>query len=152
MSKVLDQLSAELINTLQGEKIVSLITKDAETGEPNLDVISWLLASPKGDQISFAVGHKASSAKNIEKYPSIILGVIGAGSCYSIKGTALVSDIIERTMKYRVVTVDIQSVEDVIFYGGKISIEPAYVKTYNADLAEKLDHEVYCLLKESFRD
>lgn len=73
--------------------------------------------------------------------------MIGAGSCYSIKGQASVSDIIEKTMKYRVVTVKVESYEDVIFYGGKITVEPEYVKTYNADLAKKLDTEVYEMLK-----
>jgi hypothetical protein len=148
MPKVMERLTDELVNLLQGEKIVSLITKDPNTGEINLDMISWLVASSNGHQIRFAVGHKASSALNIQVDPSITLGVIGAGSCFAIKGTAEVSDIIERTIKIRVVTMRVASVEDVMFYGGKVSVEPAYVKTYNPELAEKLDDEIYSLLKQ----
>jgi flavin reductase (DIM6/NTAB) family NADH-FMN oxidoreductase RutF len=148
LSKVEQKLSQELIDFLQGEKIVCLITMDAETNKPNLSIVSWLVAHSDGKTIKFALGHKAESAVNIEKNPEVILGVIGAGSCYSIKGKATVSDVIEKTMKLRVVTVNVESVEDVIFYGGKITVEPEYIKTYNPELAKKLDDEVYALLKE----
>ncbi|WP_184664878.1 pyridoxamine 5'-phosphate oxidase family protein [Texcoconibacillus texcoconensis] len=148
MSKAQEKLSQELIDLLQGEKIVSLITTDGETNQPNLSVISWLVAHPEGDKIKFAVGHNAHSAKNIQGNPHLVLGVIGAESCYSITGKGTVSDVIERTMKLRVITVDVESVEDVIFYGGKITQEPAYEKTYDPNLAKKLDDEIYALLKE----
>ncbi|MEB3103656.1 hypothetical protein [Ferviditalea candida] len=48
----------------------------------------------------------------------------------------------------RVVTVNVKEVEDVIFYGGRITVEPDYEKTYNPELAKKLDAEVYGLLKQ----
>jgi len=141
-----DKLNQELIDVLQGEKIVSLVTMDSDTNKPHLSVVSWLVAKPGGKQIKFALGHKGTSVNNIQANPEITLGVIGAGSYYAIKGNATISDVIEKTMKYRVVTVDITSVEDVIFYGGKITVEPEYIKTYNQDLAKKLDTEVYEML------
>ncbi len=141
-----DSLNEQLIDLLQGEKIVSLITTDKDTNKPNLSIVSWLVALD-GNTIKFALGHKAESAFNIDKNPELILGVVGAGSCYSINGRGTVSDVIDKTMKYRVVTVEVDSVEDVIFYGGKLTQEPDYVKTYDADLAKKLDEEVYTLLK-----
>jgi hypothetical protein len=147
MAKPAEVLSQELIDSLQGEKIVSLVTMDHETKRPQLSAISWLVAQPGGKQIKFAVGHNASVVKNIAADPEVVLGVIGAGSYYEVKGKASVSDIITKTMKYRVVTVDISLVEDVIFYGGKITVEPAYEKTYDPELAKKLDAEVYSLLK-----
>ena len=147
MPKAEDKLNQSLIDLLQGEKIVSLITTDSNTNKPNLSIVSWLVAHQDGKTIKFALGHKAESAFNIEKNPDLILGVIGAGSCYSINGKGSVSDVIDKTMKYRIVTVDVESVEDVIFYGGKITGEPEYEKTYDADLAKKLDDEVYEMLK-----
>ncbi len=143
-----DKLPQELIDLLQGEKIVSLVTMDETTKQPHLSIVSWLVAHPGGKIIKFALGHKGSSVSNIQANPEITLGVIGAGSCFAIKGTASVSEIIEKTMKYRVVTVDVESVEDVIFYGGKITVEPEYIKTYNEELAKKLDAEVYEMLNE----
>ncbi|NLP53068.1 pyridoxamine 5'-phosphate oxidase family protein [Bacillus sp. RO1] len=142
-----NSLSKELVELLQGEKIVSLITTDKDSNKPNLSIVSWLVAHEDGKTIKFALGHKAESAFNIQENPELILGVVGAGSCYSINGKGSVSEVIDKTMKYRVVTVEVESVEDVIFYGGKITQEPDYVKTYDEDLAKKLDEEVYELLK-----
>ncbi|WP_226680977.1 pyridoxamine 5'-phosphate oxidase family protein [Sutcliffiella horikoshii] len=140
-------LNEHLIELLQGEKIVSLITTDKDTQKPNLSIVSWLVAHEDGKTIKFALGHKAESAFNIQENPNLILGVVGAGSCYSINGKGSVSEVIDKTMKYRVVTVEVESVEDVIFYGGKVTQEPDYVKTYDEELAKKLDEEVYELLK-----
>ena len=149
MSKAKNEvLNQDLIDLLQGEKIVSLVTMDENTNKPHLSIVSWLVAHEDGKTIKFALGHKGTSVSNIQANPEITLGVIGAGSCYSIKGHATVSDIIEKTMKYRVVTVNVESFEDVIFYGGKITVEPEYVKTYKKELAEKLDKEVYEMLNE----
>lgn len=147
LSKTQEQLSQELIDSLQGERIVTLVTTDSETGKPHMSVVSWLLAHADGKTIKFALGHKASSATNMQKNSEISLGVIGAGSYYEVNGKAEVSDIIDRTMKLRVVTVTVESVEDIIFYGGKITVEPEYTKTYDPELAKKLDAEVYELLK-----
>ena len=143
------KLNSELINLLQGEKIISLITNDVKTAQPDLAMISWVVANSEGDRINFAIGHNASSARNIQNDPNVILGVIGAGSCFAIKGNGKVSEIIEGTIKMRIVSVEIESVEDVMFYGGKVTTEPEYEKTYNKELAEKLDNEVYGVLRET---
>lgn len=128
--------------------MVSLITMNTETNLPQLSVVSWVDPSADGSRIKVALGHKASSLDNIRKNPNVVLGVIGAGSCYSVQGKASVSEIKELTMKLCVVTIEVVTVENVMFYGGKITTEPAYEKTYNKDLAIKLDTEVYELLSE----
>ena len=143
------KLNSELIKLLQGEKIISLITSDVKTGQPDLAMISWVVANSEGDRINFAIGHNASSARNIQNDSSVILGVIGVGSCFAIKGNGKVSEIIEGTIKIRIVSVEIKSVEDVMFYGGKVTKVPEYEKTYNKELAEKLDNEVYGVLRET---
>ncbi len=143
-----NKLTAELISSLQGETMVSLITMNVETNLPQLSVVSWVQPTADGTTIKVALGHKASSIENIQRNPNIVLGVIGAGSCYSVQGKAYVSEIKELTMKLCVVTIEVEKVENVMFYGGKITTEPAYEKTYNKDLAIKLDKEVYELLCE----
>ena len=143
------KLNSELIKLLQGEKIISLITSDVKTGQPDLAMISWVVANSEGDRINFAIGRNASSARNIQNDSSVILGVIGVGSCFAIKGNGKVSEIIEGTIKIRSVSVEIKSVEDVMFYGGKVTKVPEYEKTYNKELAEKLDNEVYGALRET---
>jgi len=147
MTKTLDRLSPELASSLQGEKMVSLITVDEGTKLPQLSVVSWVNANQDGTKIKLALGHKASSITNIQSNPTVIVGMIGEGSCYSVRGKAQVSQVIERTMKLCVVTIDIEEVENVMFYGGKVTVEPEYEKTYNPELAKKLDTEVYELLR-----
>ena len=147
MSKIKEKLSNELIDFLQGERIISLITINKETKRPTVSTISWLIAHENGQTIKFALGHKASSIANIENDPYIVLNVIGPDSCYEITGSGNVSEIMQGTMKYRIVTVDIESVEDVIFYGGKINAVPGYEKTYDPELANKIDSEIYSQLK-----
>jgi hypothetical protein len=148
MPKPEKQLQEQLVESLQGEKIVYVMTTDAESNRPQLSAVSWLVAGQDGKTVKFAVGHNASSADNISKNPAIVLGVTAAGSCYAIRGKGKVSDIYERTIKLRVVTVQVEEVEDVMFYGGKVTTEPAYEKTYDPALAKKIDDEVYALLKK----
>jgi hypothetical protein len=149
MTKTLDCLSTELVSSLQGEKMVSLVTLDAETKLPQLSVVSWVYAEPNGTKIKIALGHKASSIDNIRTNPNVLVGIIGAGSCYEVRGTATVSQIFERTMKLCVVTIEVEAVENVMFYGGKVTVEPAYEKTYNPELAKKLDSEVYEIFRQN---
>lgn len=149
MAKIETELKPEMIAFLREECIVSMITIDAETKKTQLSVVSWVWATDDGKQVKIAVGHKGSSIDNIQADPYVVLGTIGPESCYSIKGKASVSDIFPGTMKYRVITIDVEEVEDVMFYGGKLTVLPAFEKTYDANLAKKLDAEVYDLLKKN---
>jgi hypothetical protein len=53
-----------------------------------LSVVSWVYAIPNGAQIKIALGHKASSIEDIPRNPNVLLGILGAGSCYEVRGTA----------------------------------------------------------------
>jgi hypothetical protein len=68
---------------------------------------------------------------------------------HPLRGTAAVSQIFERTMKLCVVTIEVEAVENVMIYGGKVTIEPEYEKTYNPELAKKLHSEVYELFRQN---
>lgn len=144
----MSKLSQELIDFLQGERIVSLITLDKESGQPIVATISWLIAHQDGKTIKLATGHNAHSIDNINANPNVVLNVIGPESSYVISGTAEASDVKEGTMKFRVVTINVEAVEDNMFYGGKVTTVPAYIKTYNEELAKKLDNEIYSELKK----
>ena len=146
MAKAETVLSEALVGLLQGENIVSLITIDKDTKLPHLSVVSWVRATDDGKQVKIATGHKGTSLDNIAADPYVVLGITGPDSCYAVKGSASFSDIIEGHMKYRIITVSVEEVEDVIFYGGKITAVARYEKTYKAELAKKLDDEVYGLL------
>lgn len=147
MAKPLEVIPQNVVNTLKKEVIVSLITITPEN-TAQVSAVSWVLPSEDGKKVGIAVGHKGSSTSNLQQNPNVTLGFFADETYYSVKGTSTVSEIIEKSMKYRVITVDVNEVEDVIFYGGKVIQQPTYEKTYNAELAEKLDNEVHELLKE----
>lgn len=148
MTKTTDRLSEELIASLQGEKIVQLVTVGKENQLPQMSAVSWLLADPTGKTIKIAMGPKAASVQNIQNHSNVLMGFYAAGSYYTVHGMATVSETFDRTMKLCVVTVEVETVEDAIFYGGQVTVEPAYVKTYDPELAKKLDLEVYDLLRQ----
>ena len=143
----MNRLNQELINFLQGERIVSLITIDNELGRPIVTNVSWLIAQPDGKTIKIAIGHNASSVKNIQYNPQVILNVIGPDVTYEIVGKAHVSEIQKGAIKYRIITVEVESIDDNMFYGGKITGVPEYTKTYDAELAKKIDNEIYGSMK-----
>jgi hypothetical protein len=45
--------------------------------------------------------------------------------------------------------VSIKEVRDVMFYGSKLSVEPSYEKTYDAEAAAKLDRQVMDAIKKA---
>jgi len=143
----MNMLNQDLIHFLQGERIVSLITTDNELGRPIVTNVSWLIAQPDGKTIKVAIGHNASSVKNIQSNPQVILNVIGPNVTYEIVGKAHVSEIQKGVIKYRIITVGVESVEENMFYGGKITTVPEYTKTYDAELAKKIDAEIYDSMK-----
>ncbi len=147
MAKNYQEIPKDVIETLKKEVIVSLITITPEN-IAQVSAVSWLLPSEDGKKVAIAVGHKGSSISNLQQNSNVSLGFFANETYFSIQGTASISEIIEKTMKYRVITVDVKEVEDVIFYGGKVVQEPTYEKTYDAALATKLDNEVHELLME----
>ncbi|MFZ3587718.1 pyridoxamine 5'-phosphate oxidase family protein [Bacillus sp. DJP31] len=147
MAKTHESIPQSVVETLKQEVIVSLITI-TPGNDAQVSVVSWVLPSEDGKKVGIAVGHKGSSITNLQNNPNVTLGFFADETYYSVKGKATVSDIIEKTMKFRVITVDVTEVEDVIFYGGKVVQQPTYEKTYDKALAETLDNEVHELLTE----
>lgn len=137
------KLTEELYNLLQGERFVTIATIDFETGAPNVSAISWVYA-PNHETIRFAVDNRSRIVENIKKHSSVVLNLIGNGSTYSIAGEAKIA--VEKMegvpLKLALVEIAIKEVRDVMFYGSKITVEPKYEKTYDAEAAAKLDRQV----------
>ncbi|WP_202076643.1 pyridoxamine 5'-phosphate oxidase family protein [Caldalkalibacillus salinus] len=142
------QLTEELHALLQKERFVTLATVDKETGAPNVSAISWVYA-PDRQVVRFAVDNRSRIIENIAKNSSVVLNVIGAGSCYAIAGKAnvAVEKLDDVPLKLARVDIDVTEVRDVMFYGSKISVEPEYEKTYDEEAAAKLDRQVLEALK-----
>ncbi|GMB08600.1 pyridoxamine 5'-phosphate oxidase [Thermolongibacillus altinsuensis] len=139
-----------LFRSLQKERFVTVCTIDHETGEPNVSAISWIYA-PSPEKIYFAVDQRSRIVQNIRANGAIAITLIANESTYSISGKAHVKvEKIENVpLKLALIQVDIREVRDVMFYGSKISVEPKYEKTYDAQAAAKLDQQVMNALKNA---
>ena len=146
--KVSATLSEELVNYLQGERVVTLASIDAENGSPNILCISWLLAID-ASTLRLAIDSRSKLLTNIEKDARVTVSVLGAGSAYAITGRArkYAEKLEGSTLNMSGVQIDVEAVRDVMFYGGKLTAEPAYDKTYDKALAEKYDNEIYAALR-----
>jgi flavin reductase (DIM6/NTAB) family NADH-FMN oxidoreductase RutF len=142
------QLSDELLPLLQKERFVTLSTIDMDNGAPNVSAISWVFA-PDATVVRFAVDNRSRIVQNISKKNTVVLNIIGAGSCYSVAGEATVA--VEKLdgvpLKLARIDIQVKEVRNVMFYGARISVEPEYEKTYDLEAATKLDKQVMDALK-----
>ncbi|WP_261132416.1 pyridoxamine 5'-phosphate oxidase family protein [Bacillus sp. Marseille-Q3570] len=141
------ELSPELVEFFQGEKLVNIATVDAETGAPNVNAISWV-KSVDEKRIRFSVTNNSRIVDNIKANPGVVLNIIGLETVYSIQGKA---EILEDTMegvnlKLSKIEITVDAVFESMFWGAKITQEPAYEKTYNPEKAKELDDAVYAAL------
>ncbi|MBA2874132.1 pyridoxamine 5'-phosphate oxidase family protein [Thermaerobacillus caldiproteolyticus] len=144
------KLIEPLFQALQKERFVTIATIDHETGGPNVSAVSWIYA-PSDDRIYFAVDNRSRIVQNIQQNPLIVVNLIANESTYSISGKASIKvEKIEGVpLKLALVEVAITEVRDVMFYGSKISVEPKYEKTYDAQAAAKLDNQVMAALRNA---
>ncbi|MET1031139.1 MULTISPECIES: pyridoxamine 5'-phosphate oxidase family protein [Domibacillus] len=142
-------LIPDLFEALQTERLSFFSTVDAETGAPFMNAVSWVYAS--NDQtLRIAVDSRSKIIDNIHRNALVSLAVFASESTYTISGNAkVVSNRLEDVpLKASVIEVAINEVRDVMFYGSKIVVEPAYEKTYDLQAAEKLDRQIMNALKQ----
>ncbi|MBP1157276.1 MULTISPECIES: hypothetical protein [unclassified Paenibacillus] len=143
MSKVLTELTPEIVEALQGQTIVLLNVVEKESGAIYSTALSWVFAV-NASTVRFAIDAKSDFIKIIEQDPSVLMNFVAQESVFSLTGKASVkvAKTEELTLKLALLEVEVEGIRDIIFYGGKITTKPEFVKTYNADLAKKLDNEV----------
>lgn len=144
------ELSAELLNQLQSEKLVLLHTIDAETGSPTSNCISWVYAVD-AKTIRFAVDKRSRIVGNIEKNEQVALSVFALNTVNELKGKATIKvDALEDVpFKLACIDIELSTLRDTMFYGARISVEPEYEKTYDKRAAEKLDNQVFSAMKKA---
>lgn len=143
MSKVLTELTPEMVEALQGKSIVLLNVVEKESGGIYSTALSWVFAV-NATTIRFAIDAKSDFIKIIEQDPAVLMNFVAQESVFSVTGKASVkvAKTEELTLKLALLEVEVEGIRDIIFYGGKITTNPEFIKTYNADLAKKLDNEV----------
>lgn len=143
MGKPVEALSQDMVSLIQGSTIVLLNVVHRESERVYTTALSWVYAINER-KIRFAIDAKSEFVSILEGNPELVLAFIGLESVYSIVGKAAIKirQTEGTTLKLAILEVDVQEVRDIIFYGGKVVTEPSFVKTYNAELAKKLDQEV----------
>lgn len=143
MAKVEHQLTNEMVAYLQGGSVVLLNAVEPTSNNIYTTALSWVYAID-AKTIRFAIDSKSDFISIIESDPRVVLNFVGLESTYSVNGNATVKvkQTEGLTLKLALVEVEVQAVRDIMFYGGKITHDPAFTKTYNADLIVKLDNEV----------
>ncbi|MFM1651385.1 hypothetical protein ACI7RC_04675 [Brevibacillus sp. B_LB10_24] len=143
MGKPVEELSQDMVSLIQGSTIVLLNVIHKESERVYTTALSWVYAINER-KIRFAIDAKSEFVSILENDPRLVLTFIGLESVYSIVGKAAIKNRQTEgtTLKLAILEVDVQEVRDIIFYGGKVVTEPSFIKTYNAELAKKLDKEV----------
>lgn len=148
MSKVTAELSTEMMEQLQGQNLVFLNVVNKQTGDIYSTVLSWVYAvNPTA--IRFAIDAKSDFVRILQDDPRLVMNFIAAETIYSVKGKAAVkvAQTEGLTLKMALLEVQVEEIRDIMFYGGKIVTQPAFVKTYKEDLIKKLDDEMRTALK-----
>lgn len=149
-NQVETKLTENQYQILQKERYMLLSTINPDNNGPMMNAISWIYA-PEESRIVFAVDNRSKIIENIQSQSNVVLTLIGDESTYSIMGTAQVAT--EKMdgvpLKLAMIEVSIEEVRDIMFYGAKISVEPAYEKTYDEKAAAKLDNQVMDALRKA---
>lgn len=149
-NQVEPRLIKPLFDELQQERFVTLATVDHETGGPNVNAISWVLAKDE-ETICFAIDSRSRIIENIKHNRHVVINIIANESTYSIQGEAAVK--LEKMesvpLKLALAELKISEVRDVMFYGSKMTADPQYDKTYDKKAAERLDHQVMEAMKKA---
>jgi hypothetical protein len=149
-NQVEPRLIKPLFDELQQERFVTLATVDHETGGPNVNAISWVLAKDE-ETICFAIDSRSRIIENIKNNRHAVINIIANESTYSIQGEAAVK--LEKMeavpLKLALAELKISEVRDVMFYGSKMTADPQYDKTYDKQAAERLDQQVMEAMKKA---
>lgn len=83
------ELQPEIIEYLKIRGHTVMVTTVDENGQPDIDLISWVLAVDK-KTIRFVVGSAIPGAINMRRDKQVTLQILGKDQVYAIKGTASV--------------------------------------------------------------
>jgi predicted pyridoxine 5'-phosphate oxidase superfamily flavin-nucleotide-binding protein len=144
MAETMTALPEELVEQLQKEPLVLLHTIDAESQVPTSSAISWVKALD-AETLRVALDKRSRLIANMKANPKVTLTIFGAGSVFAVNGSAAVAaeEMEGVPLKLSCFDIKVEFVRDAMFYGARLSTEPAYEKIYNKAAAEKLDNQVF---------
>ncbi|MGM0844451.1 MAG: pyridoxamine 5'-phosphate oxidase family protein [Bacillota bacterium] len=149
-NRVEPKLIPALFEELQQERFITVSTVNHLSGGPNVRAISWVYAQSE-ERILFAVDSRSRIVKDIKFNPLVVLNIIANESSYSVYGKAVLisKTLLNIPINLSLISLDIEEVRDVMFYGSRISVEPQYEKTYDNEAAGRLDLQVIEAMKKA---
>jgi hypothetical protein len=148
MKTEIKNLSQNVIDQLQGEKLVFAVTTNADN-EIYSTAISWLVAV-NANLIRFAISPKSPLLENVKQNPCMQILLSIPEHTLAVNGSARVQPDPIPDMPFPMCCVElrIERVDDIMFYGGVVTSETKYKKTYSAELSKKLDTAIYNTLSK----
>jgi len=150
MAEAFTALPDPIFAMLRNESLVLLATIDYETGAPCVNAMSWAYAV-NPTKIRFALDQRSRIVQNLKNNALATMTVIGAGGVYSVYGSVtIVTDSLDG-VPFKMVCADlnIESVRNSMFFGGRITVAPEYEKTYDKRAADRLDGQVFAAMQKA---
>jgi hypothetical protein len=144
----LTTLPAELLATLQQPCAVLVTTLSAETKGPVNNLISWAYAKDE-TTVRIATDAKGILAQNVRADGRMLITLFAAEACWSIEGEGRIisEEMPGCQLKLACTELKVAAVRNITFWGGKITVAPAFDVTYDKALKEKLDGQVMTALQ-----
>jgi hypothetical protein len=142
--KVESILDVDLINHLQNRNLFIISTIDYEEFTPTNRALSWVYALNES-KIRFVVDAKSKLIANILKTNKVNLIGFLKESVISITGEcSVLKDHVEGIpFKVSMLEININKVEDIMFYGSKLVKYPEYEKINNEEKQKELDNLIF---------
>ncbi|MGE5701149.1 MAG: pyridoxamine 5'-phosphate oxidase family protein [Clostridia bacterium] len=142
-------LTPELAEYLNGNKLVLLSTVDAESNTPSISAISWV-KTINPETVRIAVAANSRIINNVKANSRATLCVIGLETVYSIVGECkVIEEPMEGIqMKLAKLELVVDNIFESMFWGSKITQEPAFEKTQMIEKSKELDAQVFGLLEK----
>lgn len=143
MKKAATSLSEAISVQLQGKSLVFLQAVNPEDQSIYSTALSWIYATSP-TTIHFAIDSKSQLIDLLAKNPHVTLNVVADESTHAITGKAQLKERKAEgiSIHLALLEISVEEVRDIMFFGGKIVTEPAFIKTYDQKLIDKLDNEV----------
>lgn len=143
MKKPAIALTEAMVDHLQGKSLVFLQAVQPEDQSIYSTALSWVYATDQST-VYFAIDSKSKLIDILQQNPHVTLNLIVSESTYAISGKATLKERKAEgvSINLALLEIKVEEVREIMFFGGKVVTEPAFIKTYDQKLIDKLDREV----------
>jgi len=142
------EMSAELVEYLQGPQLVLVTTIDANTKWPSNNLITWVYAVDQRT-VRLAADAKGRILNNLRADDRVLLTFMVGEACFTVEGHGrqVAENLDGVSLKLGCAEVSLRAVRDVTFWGGRITSPAQYDVSYDQAVKEKLDSSVFAAMR-----